>query len=255
MRPDRRATKAARAAKLARVNEAARTAAAQARDAAASAKARGEARQAQLASRQQRLVARREGRTRQVEARKAALAEQVKRRRPARARRPRRWLIPVLLGVIALLLLRCPEDPEPEPSLAGSSGPRAPGPTPVVPEPDPAPSSPPSRVARSDRPELAAKPAEVPAWLVGFRMQVSARSPRLARCFEGIERPGRIKWTASVEPSSGQVGDHLIESQLLTGELSSREADCVEEVLSTPDYRIPETEETGPRRVSVVLEF
>ncbi|MEO0588356.1 MAG: hypothetical protein AAF078_12040, partial [Planctomycetota bacterium] len=236
----------------------AKAAASSAKAAMASAKARGEASRDRMAARQQQLASQQASRSRAAEARRAGLSEQVKRRRGERTseRRRNRWTVPLLLLVVLLLLLReCEPEPELPPVAEAPSGPAVARPVVEAPVPPPPPAPPPPDVARRDRPEMAAPPARTPAWLVGFRMQVSARSPRLAECFEGVDRPGRIKWTASVEPRSGQVGDHLIEPQLLTGELSRREKACIEEVLSTPDYRIKAPEETGPRRVSVVLEF
>jgi len=229
------------------------------------AKAAGEARVARLEQRQQaqrdKLEGSREGRarrvesrTRQLETRREAMRERVAKRKPRRRRDGVRWVLLAVIVVLLLLLLRdCREpEPEPEPTGALATG----GTQPVAPptEPEPAPPPSPDLEAR-ERPPMVPPPLKVPPWVVGFRMQVSARSPRLAKCFEGMERPGRIKWTATVEPRSGQVSDHAIEPQLRTGELSARETRCLVEALSAPDYRIEAPDETAPTRISVVLEF
>lgn len=109
------------------------------------------------------------------------------------------------------------------------------------------------RIDRRDRPEYPpAVPVPVP-WLDAFRMQVSARSPRLARCFVGTEQPGRMKWTTSVVPAEGAVSEHDLEPVLATRELTAAERACVLEVLSEPAYTLIGAD--GPSRVSLVIEF
>lgn len=193
----------------------------------------------------------------------ARRAELERRRTPrlARSEAPRRtsrWWIAAVALLIALLFFRTCEEPEPEPDIAETpvAGPPVRVAVPA-PKPTPEPMVAPPRVARRERPDLVAPPPKTPGWLTGFRMQVSARSPRLAKCFEGATQPGQLKWTASVEPSTGRVGDQVIEPLLLTGELPPRERRCVQGVLSSPPYRLPMPEEgaEATSRVSLVLEF
>ncbi|WNG58351.1 hypothetical protein F0U59_29125 [Archangium gephyra] len=89
-----------------------------------------------------------------------------------------------------------------------------------------------------------------------FRIQVAARSPRLAQCFSGTERPGALRWTAAVNAASGSVSDHALEPVGTGGELSGKQRDCVQGVLSSPGYRLkPEQKQDLPGRVSIVIEF
>ncbi|MEN0064902.1 MAG: hypothetical protein AAGA48_22345 [Myxococcota bacterium] len=196
-----------------------------------------------------------------ITAKRVALERQVAERKAARPKERKgdriwRWIALILAILLLLLLFReCEEAPELEPEGVGTVGPAlavevVSDPAPVVVEP------PPPRVVRRDRPNLVPPPPTPPNWLVAFRMQVSARSPRLAECFEGMGRPGQIKWTASVEPTTGRVGDHVIEPLLFTGELSKPERSCIETVLAEPDYRLPPVDpDSMPSRVSLVLEF
>ena len=88
-------------------------------------------------------------------------------------------------------------------------------------------------------------------------MQVTARSPRLAACFAGVERPGSLKWSASVEPVHGQVSDQKLETTLQSDPLTPEQRDCVMGVLSDPPYRLDTKgeERTTPSRVGLAIEF
>ena len=238
---ERRAARATKAAEMARAAEAARDA--------------GEARLAKLEERNkaraQSVASAQTARAQEVEQRRVAMRERVQAKKPRRRRDYSRGFLLAVIALLLLLLLRDCEEAEPEveaPTLARPSAT-------IMPELPPAPSVPAPDLVTRERPPIPPPPVKVPPWVIGFRMQVSARSPRLARCFEGMERPGRIKWTASVEPISGQVSDQVVETQLRSGDLSSRERACVTEVLSSPDYRISAPDETAPTRISVVLEF
>ncbi len=100
---------------------------------------------------------------------------------------------------------------------------------------------------------------EAPAqqtWLTVFRMQVAARSPRLASCFEGIETPGAMKWTATIHLKKGTISDHDFEPVLDGASLSAPLKACLANVLSKPSYRltVPSTA-TRSSRVAMVIEF
>ncbi len=98
-------------------------------------------------------------------------------------------------------------------------------------------------------------PAPVP-WVTALRLQVAARSPRLAECFVGATRPGKLRWSASVEPASGLPSDHSLEPLFQTDGLSRAERDCVLQVLSDPPYQLRHAgERATPSRVGMVLEF
>ena len=111
----------------------------------------------------------------------------------------------------------------------------------------------------------AARPAYVPTeapthpWLGDFQLQVAARSPRLAACFEGVSEPGALQWSAGVEPLSGTVVDSTVSPLSETAPLSRAEQDCVQDVLATPAYTLPaEPDPEGssiPTRVRLLLEF
>jgi len=85
---------------------------------------------------------------------------------------------------------------------------------------------------------------------------VAARSPRLARCFEGTERPGALRWTASYDPHTGAVADHRFEPVLAGAMLLAAQRECLVGTLASPGYRPTEQAgSSGPLRVSMVLEF
>lgn len=193
-------------------------------------------------------------RTRALRARQQAnRARHAARRRPERSSRRGRWLLLALLLVLLVALCcgdwRCNEPPpEVAPPVPVEVGPGEPT--------EPAPVEPDDRIDRRERPGFKAEPAPAPRWLDAFRMQVAARSPRLADCFVGAHRPGTLKWTTSVEPGSGLVSDHTLEPMLLGDELSASERACVYGVLEDPPYALPdEPERTTPSRVGLVIEF
>ena len=95
-----------------------------------------------------------------------------------------------------------------------------------------------------------------PTWIDEFQLQVAARSPRLAQCFTGIDRPGALRWAASVNPPSGAVSDHEFELVGATFDLVAEQRDCLIRVLSNPVYRLTaKKDEALPNRVSLVIEF
>lgn len=185
-----------------------------------------------------------------MRAKRDALKRKLARAKPARDRR--RWWLLVLLVVLLLwaLLPDCAHE-EPPPALALG----IPVSVPAQSEPIAEPPEPPKRVGRRDRPAFDSETPDLLPWIVSLRMQVAARSPRLAQCFIGVERPGRLKWTASVEPQGGLVSDHSLEPTLQSDELTEQQRICVIGVLSEPPYRLPSDERSTPSRVSMVIEF
>ena len=110
------------------------------------------------------------------------------------------------------------------------------------------------------RPGYLGGPRAPPRWIDEFRLAVSARSPRLAQCFTGTDRPGALRWTCSVNPESGAVSDHELEpvggGSEFTAWLGTEQRDCVVKVLSNPPYKLTvPKEEALPDRVSLVIEF
>ncbi|QRO00826.1 hypothetical protein JRI60_18225 [Archangium violaceum] len=209
---------------------------------------------------------RRELRRRKKELRRSAeLMRRATRERveqiPAVRREKRRRRIRRVVTIAALLLLamlvRCECAPSPP----------APPPEPVVepaPEVKPKKPAPPAskpkafsdRMERQRRGSYQNEAQTSPSWLDDFRIQVAARSPRLAQCFSGTERPGALRWTAAVNAASGSVSDHALEPVGTGGELSGKQRDCVLGVLSSPGYRLkPEQKQDLPGRVSIVIEF
>ncbi len=177
---------------------------------------------------------------------KRRLAEKQKRRRLG-------WGL--LLLILLLLLLLCSDCTC---APAPVEEPVAP-PVPVeVEEPEPPPVPLPIRapIERIDRPAFETEPLAPLPWLDAFRMQVAARSPRLAECFVGAERPGRLRWSGAVEPSKGRISQQAIEPVLVEDVLTSAQKDGGAGVRADPSYERPiEEGASTPTRVSLVVEF
>ncbi|HYO71320.1 MAG TPA: hypothetical protein VEU33_35105 [Archangium sp.] len=198
---------------------------------------------------------------RSVELKRRAARERVEQlpsvQREKRRRRIRRAVTIAALLLLAMLV-RCecqpsPPVPPPEPVVK-------PAPAEVTPKKPAPPASKPKalsdRMARQRRGSYQNEAQTSPGWLDEFRLQVAARSPRLAQCFRGTERPGALRWTAAVNAASGSVSDHALELVGKSGELSGKQRDCVQGVLSSPGYRLkPEQKQDLPGRVSIVIEF
>jgi hypothetical protein len=207
------------------------------------------------------LAARKAALKAQLAARRQAARAELERRRaamPPVAEKPKRWpwILALIITLLLLLLSDCTCSPAPPP---GVTAPAAPEPEPQaepVPAPAPRKAPPKGRMPRLDRPEYtSAVPAVLP-WVSRFQAQVEARSPRLAACFEGATRPGRLKWTAAVEPGSGQVSDHTLEPTVADESLTRQQRSCVLGVLSDPTYRLDDSAERAtPSRVGLVIEF
>ena len=209
-----------------------------------------------------------------LRARRAALRERMELERARlRARLPsrpkksharrNRLLLLAALVLLYLLLRSCDCSEPPPPGMPGAPPPATAadlGPKP--------PAARPTRQRRVERPRhhgrirTKVRPAytnEAPApqaWLSAFRLQVGARGPRLARCFEGVDRPGALKWTVALDPTDGAVADHQFEAVLAGATLSKEQHACLVQALSTPPYRVSGTSQPGgPSRVSMVIEF
>ncbi len=166
-------------------------------------------------------------------------------------RRRRRWLWLLLLLLLLLLCMRCGCVPPPPPGVAVEV-PAAPAPVAAPVAPDP----PPARIARRARPRFEVTAPQPLPWLDAFRLQVAARSPRLADCFTGISRPGALKWTAGVEPTHGLVSDQVLEPTLSGDDLDTVQRACVFGVLASPPYTLDAgTSPSTPARVGMVIEF
>lgn len=188
----------------------------------------------------------------------------------ARARRAarRNRVVAVVVAVLALLwLLRRCED-EPAAPVVVAEAPVCPtvpecptGPAKPKPKPKPKSSSKPPRTdvtVAQPRDLFAVPQLRTPPWLTALRLQVSARSLALARCFTGAERPGALRLTASVTPSSGLLADVVLESLVGAPPLSEAQRQCATATLSQPPYRLPvegERDVDVATRVSLVLEF
>jgi hypothetical protein len=189
---------------------------------------------------------------REARARVSAMPE-VQRARRKRARRRRALLTALLL--LLLLFLRCdcepgaPSSPEAVVLASVDAGVKAVPPRLVKRKPST------DRLASSARPPWELGAQRGPAWLDDFRMQVAARSPRLALCFTGADRPGALRWNVALNPESGATSDHLVEP-IGSADLTGKQRECVLKTLSTPGYRIAEADrESVPSRVSLVIEF
>lgn len=204
-------------------------------------------------------------RSRALREKKAALRAELARKRAAlrqqlparpdrtRQRRRRRNLIGLLLALLAILLMmqNCTCAPAPEPQKSAMH----PGPGESSP-PEPPKRSWSGRLSRQGRPTFT-PPAQQPlTWIDRYRMQVAARSPRLAACFVGATRPGTLKWSAAVSPQEGTVSAHTLETTLGSDPLSREQRACVLEALSTPPYQLGVDDGgSAPSRVSMVIEF
>ncbi|MFT5586748.1 MAG: hypothetical protein ACI9VR_004350 [Cognaticolwellia sp.] len=173
------------------------------------------------------------------------------RKRKQRKRRSRLLLLALLLLLLLVSRCNCVEDLQP------AQGPSAPVPELTI-EPSTPPEPLPIRlpIKRIERPAFETKAMDPLPWLASFRLQVSARSPRLADCFVGAERPGRLRWNAAVDPVRGQVSEQRLEPVSAWDTLTQEQTDCVKGVLAEPAYTLdhggaPST----PSRVSMVIEF
>jgi hypothetical protein len=175
-------------------------------------------------------------------------------RRERKRRHVRRAVLVALLLLACLMRCECQQGPPPVQAVVRE--------TPEVKPKTPLPAPPPRReplrvqVKPQSRGSYLGEAQAPPTWLDAFRLQVSARGPRLAQCFTGTDRPGVLRWTASVNPESGAVADHELEPLGPGAELKREQRDCVVRVLSSPTYRLSAPRaQVLPNRISLVIEF
>lgn len=115
----------------------------------------------------------------------------------------------------------------------------------------------PVKIATNLRAKYGAEGPVEPAWVEAFRLQVAARSQRLAQCFVGASKPGVLRWKASLTAETGAVFDHHLEAVAPSEELTAAQQRCVVNVLSNPSYGKLATTYAAvlPESVSLVLEF
>lgn len=178
--------------------------------------------------------------------------------RSARRRRRLRTAAAVAVLSVLALLSRCAcatPPPPPEPVV------EAPAPTPTPPpKPAPKPKRKPlqGKTEKTDRGAYPGEPRAQASWVDDYRLQVAARSSRLSACFTGIDKPGAIRWTASLNPERGTVSDHDLEALAASSPIWKKERECLIQALSNPPYKLPAeaAEAEGlPKRMSIVIEF
>jgi len=197
---------------------------------------------------------------------RARLAEQRARLAEARSQRPKktskkvkRRLALLILLLLLLLLRRCEcEEPPPMPP-----------PPPKEEVTETATKTPPKKKAKKkkrkpmrartkkrSRPAYEGAPTRKATWVDAFRLEVSGRSLRLSSCFEGAQRPGAVKWSASIDPATGEVSDQIFAPVASELALSNAQTECLEGVLADPPYRLRADDgKATPQRVALVLEF
>lgn len=203
----------------------------------------------------QRLRKRRREIRAQIKAQRASLKAA---RRQAQSKRPKRWRLRLFLLLVLLLLLMLRECNCEGPSTAPPKPPATVTAT-VTPvkKPPAAVKTPVRRRLRGRRrPSYESAPKKTKRWLADFRLQVSGRSIRLASCFEGVERPGAVRWVSAVDPATGKVTDHALDPIASSIALSKKQKTCMLKVLSNPPYRLSAKDApTTPERVGLVVEF
>jgi hypothetical protein len=189
---------------------------------------------------------------------KARLREQLGQNPALRARARQRRLRAVLtLAIVVLLLslLRCCSCGEGAPAPVSPPAMDA-GTVAVKPAAKPPLTAP--RLSLQRRGDLKLDDTAALTWLDEFRLQVAARSPKLANCFRGADRPGALRWTTAMNPGSGQVSNHELEPMGGTLGLNPQQRECLIQALSEPRYQLrnrPPEESSTPSRVSIMLEF
>lgn len=176
-------------------------------------------------------------------------------RRERMRRRIRRASMLVALLLLALFVrCDCAQAPAPPVPVVAVS------PVAAKTKPPPTPAAKPEvfsdRIKPQRRSRYEATPRPPPSWLEAFHLQVAARSPRLAECFSGSDRPGALRWAAALNAKSGAVSDHELEPLGAGGSFTLQQRDCVIAALSSPQYqlKVPATDAL-PRRVGLVIEF
>ena len=113
----------------------------------------------------------------------------------------------------------------------------------------------PASVPPKNRPKLNVNPPPQPIWLEEFQRQVSARSPLLAKCAEGARAPGLLRWSGSVDPSSGVLSEQAIESVDATQALTETQQECILRALGALPFNFPNPGDRQARRIRLLLEY
>ena len=174
-----------------------------------------------------------------------------------RRRRRLAMAVPPLLVIAALLRCDCERTPPSPQKLEAKVETKAPE-KPPAPRPPRKPARGPLAGGVDRRPRAGYETkAQAPAgWIDEFRLQATARSPRLAQCFDGADRPGALRWVAALNPETGTVSDQELEPLGARSELTSEQRLCVARALSNPGYRLSALPpQPFPGRVSLVIEF
>lgn len=175
----------------------------------------------------------------------------------ARRRRTIRRTIAAVIVALLLLLIRCdcgegPAAPRKKPDPAEVELKQKPDAGVKVPPKKPLD----GKGTKVNRGAFGVGPPPPPTWIDEFQLQVAARSPRLALCFTGVDRPGALRWAASVNAKSGAASDHEFELVGSTNDLTAEQRECLMKVLSFPPYTLTAPEKDAlPNRVGLVIEF
>ena len=116
------------------------------------------------------------------------------------------------------------------------------------------------RIAKQSRNNYKIAPQKSLPWMDEFRLQVAARSARLAKCFVGVERPGSLDWSCTVNPKSGVIFEQEIEMTQVGATLSQDQENCISSVLADPGYHFNESVNPSEthnlsHRLRMVIEF
>lgn len=192
-----------------------------------------------------------------LEAQRQSPLFQAAERRRQRRRRRRLWAA-LLAALLLLLVSRCecagPPPPSPVPDVVEADVGAPPEKQPPVEKPKRRPLR--GTIDESARDALQVDETTPPSWLSQFRLQVAARSPRLATCFNGVERPGALRWTALVHARSGRVSESEIEPVFRGVQLTQSQHDCLVKGLSDPPFTLDDDDDDASgRRVSLIFEF
>ena len=113
----------------------------------------------------------------------------------------------------------------------------------------------PASVPPKRRPNLNVKPPPQPVWFEEFQRQVSARSPLMAKCAEGARAPGLLRWSGSVNPSSGIISEQVIESVNANQALTETQQKCILRALGTLPFKLRDPGDGQARRIRLILEY
>jgi len=162
--------------------------------------------------------------------------------------------ITTLLLLLWLLPRDCATESVP-PNIPARTLPKVPPSPQAIIEKIPQESTAPASVPPHSRPHLNVKPPPQPIWLEEFQRQISARSPLLAKCAEGARAPGLLRWSGSVDPSSGVLSEQAIESVNANQALTETQQECILRALGTLPFNFPHPGDGESRRIRLILEY